>query len=144
MFFGNYPGTLDEKGRVHIPSILGKELGDDDQMVVARWGECLAAFPMPFFEEMAKSLREEAKLSKDPAKVRKARNIFAGSFAGTFKSGKLLIPQEIRTTFELEKKLQIVGMDNKIEIWNQSTWLEQEAPEDGSSLRDDLDEFGLL
>ncbi len=141
MFFGNYQGTQDEKGRVHIPSILAKQVGDEDMMMVAQWGACLAAFPKPFFDQLAERLRE---LGKDASKIPVVRKIISGFFAGTFKNGKLLIPQEMRNDFNLDKKIQIVGMLDHIEIWNRPDWDKQDSLREMKSVRDDLNDLGLL
>jgi MraZ protein len=143
MFFGNYPGTLDEKGRVHIPSIFAKQV-KGDFMVVLQWGEALAAFPGEQFERLANRLEEEAKESKDAKKLERARNIFQYSFSGTFKNGKLLVPQELRTVINHDNKLKIIGIKDKIEIWSEAVWLKQQKPVDGKTMRDGLDDFGLL
>ena len=140
-FFGNYPGTQDDKGRIHIPSILSKLIGDEDLMMMAHWGDSLAAFPREHFEKMAERLQE---LSKDPTKMEQVRKIISGFFAGSFKSGKLLIPQELRNGYKLDKKIQIVGMLDHIEIWNQEDWQGEEKPREKTSVRDDLNDLGLL
>lgn len=141
MFFGNYLGTLDEKGRIHIPSAISRQIKDKGLMMVAPWGDCLAAFPRPFFEQLGERLRE---LSKDPANMDKVREIVSSTFAGTFKNGKLLIPQELRNGFKLDKKIQIVGMLDHIEIWNKADWENKDLPREKKSIRDDLNDLGLL
>lgn len=141
MFYGNYQGTLDDKGRVHIPSVLSKMVGDNKTLMIAQWGQCLAAFPKSSFEQMGERLLE---LSKDKKNREKVHRIVSNFFPGTIKSGKLLLPQELRNGFRLDKKLQIVGMLTHIEIWNQDFWSKKDAPRKPETVRDDLDEFGIL
>ena len=141
MFFGNYPATLDDKGRVHIPGVINKQVGDDKTLMMAEWGNCLAAFPPASFEKMGERLAE---LSKQ----KKYRNIVHATvsrfFPGTIKNGKLLIPQELRNGTKINKQLQIVGMLDHIEIWNQPEWQKSNKRRKGRNVRDDLDQLGIL
>ena len=143
MFFGNYPATLDDKGRVHIPSVINRQVGDDKTLMMAEWGNCLAAFPPASFEKMGERLAE---LSKQ----KKYRNIVHATvsrfFPGTIKNGKLLIPQELRngTGTKIDKQLQIVGMLDHIEIWNSAEWQKSNKRRKGRNVRDDLDQLGIL
>ncbi|GMT42724.1 MAG: transcriptional regulator MraZ [bacterium] len=142
MFFGNYPGTLDDKGRVHIPSIINKLVGDDKTLMIARWRHCLSAFPRESFEAMGQRLAEQSKQKENRAKVHR---IVSNFFHGTIKNGKLLIPQELRRVFfELDKKVRIVGMIDHIEIWNQSDWERRDAEAPGVGIKDDLDDLEIL
>ncbi len=141
MFFGNYPGTIDEKGRVHIPALLKKLVGGDKTLMIARWGECLAAFPQNSFEKMGERLAELSKQEKYRDMVHR---IVSNFFPGVIKNGKLLIPQELRNTLELDRKVQIVGMLDHMEIWNQSDWKRIDEKRTGTSTRDDLNKLGIL
>jgi len=141
MFFGNYPATLDDKGRVHIPSVINRQVGDDKTLMMAEWGNCLAAFPPASFEKMGERLAELSKQKKYRDIVHTTVSRF---FPGTIKNGKLLIPQELRNGTKINKKLQIVGMLDHIEIWNQPEWQKKNKRRKGRNVRDDLDQLGIL
>jgi MraZ protein len=141
MFFGNYATSLDEKGRVHIPAVLAKQVGDNEIMMVSDWGQCIAAFPPASFEAMGKRLHE---LSRDPKLRDRVHRIVSSFFECTIKNGKLLIPQELRSLKKLEKKVSIVGMLEHIEIWNHGDWRNRETERGASGIRDDLNELGIL
>jgi MraZ protein len=132
---------LDDKGRVHIPKIINRQVGDNKTLMMAKWGNCLAAFPPASFEKMGERLAELSKQKKHREIVRTTVSHF---FPGTIKNGKLLIPQELRNGSKIEKKLQIVGMLDHIEIWNQSEWLKKNARRKARNVRDDLDQLGIL
>ncbi|MBI3793765.1 MAG: hypothetical protein HY280_03425 [Nitrospinae bacterium] len=141
MFFGNYPATLDEKGRVHIPSVLARDVGDNETVMVADWGKCLAAFPQKAFEEMGKVLMEQSKSKQHRERVHR---IVSNFYPSVLKNGKLLVPQELRERKKLDRKISVVGMLTHIEIWNQKDWNEKDAGSRKKSIRDDLDELGIL
>ena len=141
MFFGNYPATLDDKGRVHIPKVINRLVGDNKTLMMAQWGNCLAAFPPASFEKMGERLAELSKQKKYRDIVHATVSRF---FPGTIKNGKLLIPQELRNGTKINKKLQIVGMLDHIEIWNQPEWKKKITRRKGRNVRDDLDQLGIL
>ncbi len=141
MFFGNYAASLDEKGRVHVPAVLAKQVGDNETMMVADWGQCIAAFPPASFEEMGKRLHEQSRSKEHRERVHR---IVSSFFECTIKNGKLLIPQELRSLKKLEKKVNIVGMLEHIEIWNHKDWGNRESERGANDIRDDLNELGIL
>ncbi|MFQ5431040.1 MAG: hypothetical protein ACE5EN_00875 [Nitrospinota bacterium] len=141
MFFGNYPATLDDKGRVHIPSVINRQVGDNKTLMMAEWGGCLAAFPPVSFEKMGERLAELSKQKKYRDIVHATVSRF---FPGAIKNGKLLIPQELRNGTKINKKLQIVGMLDHIEIWNSAEWQKKNSRRKGRNVRDDLDQLGIL
>jgi len=141
MFYGNYPGSQDEKGRVHIPSVLARLVKDKDTLKIAKWRGCLAVFPSDSFERMAEMLAEKGRRKEYREKVHR---IVASFFPAGIKNGKLLIPQELRNGVKLDKKVQIVGMLDHIEIWNQSDWQAKADRQAGRELPDDLDDLEIL
>ncbi len=138
---GNYPATLDEKGRIHIPSDIKGMLGDNKILRLADWGTCLVAYPEESFKRMSASLHE---LWKDKKNRKRISRIIADFFQCTIKNGKLLIPQQLRNELKLNKKIQVVGNIDRIQIWNQQDWLKQKTEFGETTIQDDLDELGLM
>jgi len=135
---GNYQATLDEKGRIHIPSVIGKTI-EDESLMVSQWGDCIVAFPLIHYRELTQQLFE---LRKDPQKREQVGRVISQFFHGTFKSGKLLIPQPIRDKFKIDKQIQVIGQMDHLQIWNQSLWNEREELIEKTS-RDDLSDLGF-
>ena len=138
---GNYSATLDEKGRVHIPSDMKAMLGNMKMLRLSDWGMCLVAYPEEAFRKMSESLLESR---KDKAKRKSAAKIISGFFPCEIKNGKILIPQHMRAGLSLDRKIQVVGNLDHIQIWNQSDWQRQEAGFGESTMQDDLDGLGLM
>ncbi|MEE8483397.1 MAG: hypothetical protein V3S46_02275 [Nitrospinota bacterium] len=138
---GNYPATLDEKGRIHIPSDIKTMLGGNKILRLSDWGACLVAYPEESFKTMSASLLE---LRKDKEKRKKANRIISQFFLCAIKNGKLLIPQQLREGIKLNKKIQVVGNTDHIQIWNQQDWVKQESEFGKTTIQDDLDELGLM
>ena len=54
------------------------------------------------------------------------RYLFAGaSEVELDKQGRILIPANLREFAELEKEVTILGVNNRIEIWNRERWDER-------------------
>ena len=75
---------------------------------------------------MAERVRESARQS---ARHRQAARVWF-SAARPFtpdKQGRFAIPQTLREYAGLERDVMVLGVDNRIELWNPVRWREQEA-----------------
>ena len=143
MFLGEYQHTVDEKGRIVMPSRFRDRL--DDGVVVTKGQErCLYVFPADRWEQ------EVEKVSRLPRTNRTNRN-YARSFFGsaidqqTDKQGRLQLPQTLRTYAGIDKDVVIVGVSDRLEIWDAAAWeaLSEEADQLYSSIEEALSEEGV-
>ncbi len=120
MFIGEYEHSVDVKGRLIMPSKLREDIGE--KFVVTKGLDgCLFAYSQNewlAFEEKLKSL---------PLTNKNARDFVRFFLAGATeceidKQGRFLIPSNLRTYATLEKEVVIVGVLNRIEIWNKEKW----------------------
>jgi MraZ protein len=120
MFRGNSAATVDERGRVRLPSAflepLRREYGEE-LFLTSLSGESLRVYPMPVWE------RIEAKLlaipSLNPARSRLLdRLTFYGGAARLDKAGRILVPQRLRTGARMEGEVAVLGYLEYLEIWN--------------------------
>lgn len=145
-FSGVYPATVDDKGRIHVPSAISREVADDETMMLAIQSnglhESLIAFARPAYLAMLSDLMERGKADRDQR--RRLKGLAERFYPSTIKSGKLLIPQEIRRSFKLNKNVQVVGAVDHIEIWDEAAWTAKNGKNGIRLMRDDLDELGIL
>jgi MraZ protein len=143
LFLGEYQHTVDEKGRIVMPSRFRDRL--DDGVVVTKGQErCLYVFPADRWEQ------EVEKVSRLPRTNRTNRN-YARSFFGsaidqqTDKQGRLQLPQTLRTYAGIDKDVVIVGVSDRLEIWDTAAWeaLSEEADQLYSSIEEALSEEGV-
>jgi MraZ protein len=133
MLIGQYEHTLDNKGRLTLPSEYGAELAGG--VVLTRgMEECLYLFPRSEFERLGDRLRE---LSLTDSRARKLRRwLFPQAHAAEpDRQRRVVIPQWLRDTAGITEKIMIAGMDNYIELWNPDTWRAQDQ-----ALRAELDD----
>jgi len=120
MFIGEYSYTIDNKRRLSIPSKFRATLGK--KAVVTRWLEsCLVLYPMKEWKEFT------GKLEKLPGTQIDARGfsriLLSGASDVNFdKLGRILIPDYLKEYAALKKNVTIIGLSNKIEIWDQESW----------------------
>lgn len=124
MFIGSHAYSLDDKGRIIMPSGFRREL--EEGVVMSRWLElCVAVFPRSEFVKMAERIQA---LPEGSAEKREfGRLLFGSSFeAVPDRQGRLTIPPRLREIGGLDREVQVVGMMNRVEIWDRKRWDEFE------------------
>lgn len=120
MFTGEFKHTLDTKNRISIPAKFREHLGETFY-ITKGLDHCLFVFSMEEWQKF------EEKLSELPLSNKNARAFARTFFAGanecsTDKSGRTLIPQNLKDYAEIDKEVYINGSGSRIEIWNASRW----------------------
>lgn len=122
MFFGSFEHALDDKGRIIMPSRFRARLAEG--VVMARWIEqCVAVFPRGEFEKMAERIQA---LPEGSAEKREfVRVLFGHAFeAVPDRQGRITIPPKLREVAGLDREVEVVGMMNRVEIWDRRRWQE--------------------
>ena len=119
-FIGEYSYSLDSKGRINVPSKFRKVLSNDNDntFVITRgMDSCVWVYPLIQWKDIERNLRNLSSLSK----IHRAfvRNTVRYATPSTYdKQGRIkLTPSLIEYSF-LKKDILIIGMVNKIEIWD--------------------------
>lgn len=120
MFIGEYQHTLDNKGRVIIPSRFREELGEGF-VITKGLDNCLFLYPMGEWSIL------EDKLKTLPLTNRDARAFIRFFFSGATecildKQGRVLIPSNLRDHSKLEKDVVVIGVSTRMEIWSKEEW----------------------
>ena len=131
MFSGINTVALDAKGRMALPKRCREKLRSccDGKVVttISAGGErCLALYPWPEWDRLAGQLRQMSNLRPE---VRRLHRVLIGhAVDGELDaSGRLLLPPPLREYAGLEKKVAVLGMLGKIEIWNEANLEEERA-----------------
>ena len=120
MLMGTYTPKLDDKGRLFLPAKFRDQLSEG--LVVTRGQErCLTVWPMRAFEQLA-GQAQEAPVT-DKAVRDYTRLLFAGaSDDQPDKQGRLTIPPMLRDYAALSKDVIVIGVGNRLEIWDAARW----------------------
>lgn len=118
--------TLDDKGRVILPARHRERLLSG--LVITRgMDRCLDVWPIGEFEKRVEEVASRPMESKQAR--RRQRMLLSGAHDDVPDSqGRIVIPSVLREYAGLERELVIVGMRNKVEIWDRTRW-EQEQLE---------------
>lgn len=124
MFYGEFRHSVDSKGRVIIPAKFRLVLKDKyiEKFYVTRGLErCLFLFTendWNLLEQKFKNLP----LTQSTARAF-SRLLFSGAYEAVCdKQGRILIPGHLLQYARITKDVLIIGVSNRIEIWDMNTW----------------------
>ncbi len=124
MFYGEHDHTIDRKGRLIIPSRFREVLKDHygDKCVVTRGlDRCLFLFPEDEWRTQESKFRALS-FTKQEAR-RFNRFYFSGAAELAFdRQGRVLIPQYLKEYAGIKRDVMLVGVSNRIEIWDKEGW----------------------
>ena len=123
-FLGTYNISLDEKGRCHVPTKFRGTLEQSGpQLVVCSMEPVRVVFPQKEWAE------NEEKLSSlnafDIGDRTRLREFYSRATDCEMKSGKILLPLNLREIAGLKKEAILVGMSKTFEIWSPERWGKQ-------------------
>ena len=120
MFIGEYHHTIDDKGRLIIPSKFRTELGD--KFVITRGIEnCLFAYPTDRWEQIVHKLESLPFTKKDARNF--TRFFLSGATVAEFdKQGRINITSPLIAYAGIEKDCVVIGTGDRLEIWSKTAW----------------------
>lgn len=133
MFQGSHGINLDAKGRMAVPAKYRDELssicGGRIVMTAHTQDRCVLVYPETEWEAILPKI--EALPSFNKAALR-AQRLLIG-YATPLEldaNGRVLVPPTLRDYAGLEKKLMLVGLGKKFELWSEAAWLNSVADGD--------------
>ena len=119
-FIGEYSYSLDSKGRINMPAKFRQALSKDNKstFVITRgMDSCIWVYSLNQWLEIEKSLRSLSSLSKIHRTF--VRNTARYATPSTYdKQGRITIPPSLIDYAGLDKDVLIIGVVNKMEIWD--------------------------
>jgi len=123
-FTSEYESKLDAKGRLVLPSRIKAQLpeGGGHELVIRRgFEQCLILYPMVEFKKVFSKISGLSEFNEEYRKLQ--RNFFSGTVTVELdNNGRFLIPKNMLTYSNIDKEVILVGMGNKVEIWNPSIY----------------------
>ncbi len=128
MFRGASSLALDDKGRFAVPTKYRQPLLSEDQgtviCTIAINEPCLWLYPLAEWLEIETQL---SRISNTNPRVRRWQRMLLG-LATEYqldKNGRILLAPSLRAHAQLGKKVMLVGLLNKFEIWDEERWYQQ-------------------
>jgi len=120
MFIGEYKYSIDEKKRLAIPPKFRQVLGKK-AVITKGLDQCLFLYSAKEWGVLAE------KISKMPLTQADARGFARVMLAGAMEAnidnmGRILVPDYLKNYATLEKKVVVVGVYNRIEVWDELKW----------------------
>jgi len=120
MFMGEFQHSIDEKGRIIIPSKFRDSLGAS---FIATRGldNCLFVYPMSEWSILEQKLKSLPLMKSDARAF--TRFFFSGATECELdKQGRVNIPGHLRDYAKLDKDCMVLGVSSRVEIWSKQTW----------------------
>lgn len=131
MFIGEYQHTIDEKGRLAVPTKFRAAFAEG-AVITRGLDNCLFVYPMSQWKELA------GKLSSLPISQKNSRAFARLMLAGAMdveldKQGRVVVPEYLREFAAVGKKVVVAGLYNRLEIWSEERWQEYKKQTEGES-----------
>jgi MraZ protein len=134
-FTSEYESKLDSKGRLVLPARIKAQLpeGGGNELVIRRgFEQCLIVYPMVEFKKVFSKISGLNEFNEEYRKLQ--RNFLSGVVTVELdNNGRFLIPKNMLTYAQVDKEATLVGMGNKVEVWNPTIY-EKHIIQDPSEL----------
>ena len=129
---GEYHNSLDEKGRILIPSRIRNEIAGNTLVLTRGIDRCLWLFPIDEWTKISQGLMESTSLFQSKARMIQRRIIAPAQEMEIDKAGRINISPALREYAGLEKDCIILGIENYLELGSESEYrlyLEETEPD---------------
>ncbi len=131
MLRGNSPATIDEKGRLKIPTSFRAHIEESwgsDFYVTSLSGESVLIYPLPIWQEIEERLAKLPSLNPTKKKLLDRTN-FYGQVTSADKSGRVLIPPLLRESAQMAGEVAVLGYLDRLEVWNHKRFVDRMTAE---------------
>lgn len=120
MFIGEYHHSIDDKGRLIIPSKFREELGS--KFIITRGIEnCLFVYSLESWEKIVNKLETLPFTKKDARAF--IRFFLSGASEAEFdKQGRINITSPLISYANITKECIVIGTGDRLEIWSEESW----------------------
>jgi MraZ protein len=139
VFVGTFEHSLDDKGRVVLPSTFRAHLAEKG--FLSQFDACLGLWTEDGFADVARRLTDKIRAGDAPQEAMRAFAANAHEVRPD-SQGRITIPQRLRDFAALEGDVVVIGAVDRIEIWNAGRW-EQRRGQADESLTQVVSELGL-
>lgn len=144
MFIGEYTHSIDDKNRLSLPAKFRSELGKK-VVITPGLDSCLFVFTLKEWKKIEERLNQSSMLQGDTRSFN--RFMFAGAVEAEIDSiGRVLVPDFLRDRANLKNKVSVIGVSNRVEIWNEKTWADYKkvVEKQADTLAEKLGQIGVL
>jgi transcriptional regulator MraZ len=147
-FSGKYYYTIDPKGRIIIPAPFRETITSNYNpklyVVNAAFDKCLHIFPQEEWNRLEEKVRQLPRMHEE-VRFFMRRVIASAQEVEMDKQGRILIPAAHRADAGLNSDIVMVGLIEKIELWDKKEWEAAVNPAgiDRRAVEEKLASYGL-
>lgn len=125
-FRGRFDSKLDPKGRLSIPAGLRQNLQQTKTSLVItnsqhRGHKCLDVYSLEAWEQLEERIQKMPQLKFEVQSFQRFY-LSGAQVVAPDTQNRVLIPQGLRQYANITTETVLVGMGNKLEIWDEKTW----------------------
>ena len=137
--YGKFQHTIDNKGRLFIPSRLREKFGKGFFVTIS-WETCLTIYSIERWESAEEKLRSMSQTAQ-----MEMRSIFSNAvYLEPDAQGRVVLPQNLREHVGLKKEVTIIGTGLYVQIWDTDKYKQIEEVEmDRDNLKNVIDKYGF-
>ncbi len=134
MFFGETAINLDAKGRMAVPTRYREDLASacENRLVLtysAFDSGCLWLYPEPEWERVREQVMGLSTFNTSHRSMQR-RLVGSATQLELDGNGRVLLPQTLREVAGLEKRVVLMGMGQRFEIWNETVLNQRRVEEE--------------
>jgi MraZ protein len=135
VFIGKHDRSLDDKGRLVLPTNYRRDFEDAGGGVLAPWDRCLALWTREKYGDVMAQLIDKVRSNEADDDIAR---LFQSSAADVQldSQGRFVVPEEHRAHAGITREVKILGQTDRVEIWDALRFDDMEGgktPEDVSS-----------
>jgi transcriptional regulator MraZ len=126
MLRGNYPATVDVKGRLKIPTVFKTLLDEEygpDVYVTSLDGNSVRVYPMAEWRKLEEKLKNVPSMNKSRQKFLDRTNYY-GQTGRMDAQGRILIPSQLRESAAMRGEVAVMGNPDRLDVWNMERFRE--------------------
>jgi MraZ protein len=126
MLRGNYPATVDGKGRLKIPTAFKTHIEETyglDFYITSLDGQSVRVYPFNVWRGIEEKLAALPSMNKAKKKFLDRTNYW-GQTAKMDSQGRVLIPSMLRESAAMRGEVAVLGYLNYLDVWNMERYRE--------------------
>jgi MraZ protein len=135
VFIGKHDRSLDDKGRLVLPSNFRRDFEDAGGGVLAPWDRCLALWTKAKYGDVMEQLIDKMRGGEaDDDIVRLFQSDAADVQLDS--QGRFVVPEEHRVHAGISREVKVLGQTTRVEIWDAGSYerlARETSPEDVSA-----------
>lgn len=142
MFLGEFEHSTDTKNRLSVPKKFRALLKDG--VLTRGLDSCLFLYPKEEWVKITQKINSLPFTKKEARSF--SRYFLSGATEVKFDSlGRVLLPQFLKDYADIKTEVTIVGVGERIEIWNRKKWqlVRSETEKNSEEIAEKLSETGL-